>query len=40
MGVAGAIMNFILSRLLRYMVPVSYDPVLRRFPDYDRVWSD
>jgi hypothetical protein len=35
-----AVMNFILARLLRYMVPVSYDPVLRRFPDYDRVWSD
>jgi hypothetical protein len=35
-----AIMNFILSKLLRYMVPVSYDPVLRRFPDYDRVWND
>jgi hypothetical protein len=35
-----AVMNFVLSRLLPYMVPVSYDPVLRRFPDYDRVWSD
>jgi hypothetical protein len=35
-----AVMNFILSKLLRYMVPVSYDPVLRRFPDYDRMWND
>jgi hypothetical protein len=35
-----AMMNFILSRLLPSMVPVSYDPVLRKFPDYDRVWKD
>jgi hypothetical protein len=35
-----AVMNFILSRLLPSMVPVSYDPVLRKFPDYDRVWKD
>jgi predicted N-acyltransferase len=34
------LMNFVLSRLLPYMVPVSHDPVLRRFPDYDRVWGD
>jgi hypothetical protein len=33
-------MNFILSKLLPWMVPVSYDPVLRRFPDYDKVWGD
>jgi hypothetical protein len=35
-----AVTNFVLSKLLRYMVPVSYDPVLRRFPDYDKVWND
>jgi hypothetical protein len=35
-----AVMNFILARLLPSMVPVSYDPVLRKFPDYDRVWKD
>jgi hypothetical protein len=35
-----AVMNFILSKLLPWMVPVSYDPVLRRFPDYDKVWGD
>jgi hypothetical protein len=32
--------NFMLSKLLPYMVPVSYDPVLRRFPNYDKVWND
>ncbi len=35
-----AVVNAILSRLLPWMVPVSYDPVLRRFPDYDKVWGD
>jgi hypothetical protein len=35
-----AVMNFVLSRLLPSMVPVSYDPVLRQFPDYDKVWKD
>jgi hypothetical protein len=35
-----AVMNFILSRLLPSMVPVSYDKVLRKFPDYDKVWKD
>jgi predicted N-acyltransferase len=34
------VMNFMLSKLLPYMVPVSYDPVLRRFPNYDKVWND
>jgi predicted N-acyltransferase len=33
------IANFMLSKLLRYLVPVPYDPILARFPNFDEVWD-
>jgi Acetyltransferase (GNAT) domain len=37
---ASGFMNVVLSRLLRYLVPVSYDPLLRQFPNFDQMWGD
>jgi hypothetical protein len=36
---ASKLTNFVLSKLLRYLTPVPYFPILKRFPNFDDVWG-